>query len=493
MAVAAIAARAAVLPAPAFALGPPRTLAIERHLGNLVASSAPVDPGFPVQYVGVSWTDGPNPFVRFLVNGRWTKWEQTEHDELPNADGRTFAALLAAPNADAYQVRGRNRSVQAVAINTTDGPRELQADSATAEASHLSQPSVISRAGWGADESYRFTSNGSEKWPPTFYGTKMLIVHHTAGKNNDPNPAATVRAIYHYHAITRGWGDIGYNFLVDAQGRIYKGRYSGPAGTRNSDTLTGENANGLGVSGAHTGGWNSGTMGIAVLGTYTSVRIPKAARSSVVNHLAWEAERHSIDPLATKTFTNPSSGARKSNPTISGHRDWTSTECPGDKLDAALPGIRRDVSVKLATQTKSFPPSSVVVRRGTTASSVADLASNDDAYYSVTSVQPRSLHVADWYGVGTIDVAGVKRLTLTYTGSATSSVSQYLYAYNFSNRAWQKVSSATLSTTERTFSWSTTNPRPFISGSGESRFRVRSTDDASFTSNGDVMQFRVDY
>jgi hypothetical protein len=247
------------------------------------------------------------------------------------------------------------------------------------------------------------------------------------------------------------------------------------------------------VTGAHTAGWNSGTMGIAVLGTYTSVGIPNAARTSLVNHLAWEAERHSIDPLVTRTFTNPSSGAQKSNPTISGHRDWKATECPGDRLDAALPGIRRDAAARLATQTKTFTPSAAAISRGTTSSSVADLTSDDDAYYAVTSVQPSWLHVADWYGVTNVDVTGVKKLTLAYKGFATASVTQYLYAYNFGNRAWQRISSATASTTEKTFTWSTTNPRPFISTSNEIRFRVRSTDDGSFTANGDLMQFRVDY
>ena len=56
------------------------------------------------------------------------------------------------------------------------------------------------------------------------------IVHHTAGVNHDPDPAATVRAIFAYHAVVQGWGDIGYNFLVDADGRIYEGRHSGAPG-----------------------------------------------------------------------------------------------------------------------------------------------------------------------------------------------------------------------------------------------------------------------
>jgi N-acetylmuramoyl-L-alanine amidase-like protein len=482
----------AALPTPALALGPPKTLAKGASLGAVRGSATPVSSAFPIQYVGVSWASGANPFVRLHENGHWTRWEQTEEDELPNADGRVFSSLIPAADADAYQVRGNNRGVSAVALNTTDGPRRPAATTASAEAS-VTQPAVISRAGWGADESYRFKSNGSEKWPPTFYATKMLIVHHTAGKNNDPNPAATVRAIYYYHAITRGWGDVGYNFLIDARGRIYKGRYSGPDGSRNSDTLTGENANGLGVTGAHTLGWNSGTMGVAILGTYTSANIPQAARSSLVSHLAWEADHHSIDPLATKTFTNPSSGDQKSNHTISGHRDWKATECPGDKFYAGLPSIRRDVAARLATQTKSFAPASTVVTRGTTSSPPADLASDDGVFYQVTAAQPSSAYVTDWFGAAHIDVTGVKRLTTTYRGSDSASVSQKLYVYNFSTAAWQNVSSATVSTTERAFTWATTNPRPFISSSGESRFRVRSTKDASFTSSGDLMQFEVNY
>ena len=74
----------------------------------------------------------------------------------------------------------------------------------------MAQPSVISRAGWGADEALRFDASGNELWPPEFHPTQKLIVHHTAGQNGDPNPAATIRAIYYYHAVTRGWGDIGY-------------------------------------------------------------------------------------------------------------------------------------------------------------------------------------------------------------------------------------------------------------------------------------------
>lgn len=200
----------------------------------------------------------------------------------------------------------------------------------------------------GADESYRFNADGTEKWPPAFYPTQKLIAHHTATQNDDPDPAATVRAIYRYHAIDKGWGDIGYNFLADGQGRIYKGRYSGPAGTRDQDTATGENGSDHGVTAAHTAGYNSGTVGIALLGTYTSVAPPAAARSALVEHLAWEAEHHNLDPLAVSTYTNPVNGSQKSIDNISAHRDWVATECPGETFFVDLPAIRQDVAAKVS-------------------------------------------------------------------------------------------------------------------------------------------------
>jgi N-acetylmuramoyl-L-alanine amidase len=63
---------------------------------------------------------------------------------------------------------------------------------------------------------------------------QKLIVHHTATQNNDPDPPATIRSIYYYHAVTQGWGDIGYNFLIDEAGNLYEGgtRSTIPRGAR---------------------------------------------------------------------------------------------------------------------------------------------------------------------------------------------------------------------------------------------------------------------
>ena len=97
-----------------------------------------------------------------------------------------------------------------------------------------------------------------------------------------------IRSIYYYHTVTQGWGDIGYNFLIDEAGRIYKGRYSGPAGTRTAGTISGENAAGHGVTAAHSYQFNSGTVGVALLGTLMTEDATAPARSALVDHLAWK-------------------------------------------------------------------------------------------------------------------------------------------------------------------------------------------------------------
>ena len=61
------------------------------------------------------------------------------------------------------------------------------------------------------------------------------MVHHTATGNSysELDAAAEVRAIYTYHAVSLGWGDIGYSSLIDAFGNIYEGRRGrGDGGTR---------------------------------------------------------------------------------------------------------------------------------------------------------------------------------------------------------------------------------------------------------------------
>ncbi|MGH9266791.1 MAG: N-acetylmuramoyl-L-alanine amidase, partial [Acidimicrobiales bacterium] len=195
------------------------------------------------------------------------------------------------------------------------------------------QPDIVSRAEWGADESLR---NGTPEYAPV----GRFSIHHTVTASADPNPAATLRAILAYHVVANGWQDIGYNFLVDAQGRVYEGRHA--RSYRLGEEPTGLALDGQGVVGAHTLGNNTGTVGVALLGTYSSTAPATAAMRSLERLLAWSADRHGIDPLGVTQWTTGT------HPTIVGHRDAVATACPGDLLYAALPAVRREVANNIA-------------------------------------------------------------------------------------------------------------------------------------------------
>ncbi|GAA3884053.1 hypothetical protein GCM10023084_41180 [Streptomyces lacrimifluminis] len=210
--------------------------------------------------------------------------------------------------------------------------------SAAPAASTAASYTLLSRADWGADETLRFAA-GTERWPSEYYPVQTLTVHHTADGSTDPDPAAVVRAIYRTNAAA--YGDMGYNYLIDAGGLVYEGRWSGTDGTPAHD------ASGRMVTGAHVQGFNSGNIGIALLGTLTTTPASTAARTALDRLLADLAGRHSLAPLGKVVYVNPVSGVSRPAPVIGGHRHWAATDCPGT-LYTAMPSIRDEVAALLA-------------------------------------------------------------------------------------------------------------------------------------------------
>lgn len=189
-------------------------------------------------------------------------------------------------------------------------------------------PQVITRAQWGADESM--------KCPNTVYddGVRAGIVHHTAG-SNDYSPedsAAIVRSIYAYHTRTLGWCDIAYNALVDKYGQVFEGRAGGMDRP---------------VEGAHTGGFNKNTWGVAMLGNFDLVPPTPIQLRTVGRLLGWRLGLDHVDPRGTVvltsdggSFTHFPKGASPTLPTIFTHRDVGNTDCPGNAAYAVMPQIR---------------------------------------------------------------------------------------------------------------------------------------------------------
>ncbi len=339
--------------------------AVPETLASSVAASARVvDPSFPVDYVAVTWTGAHGKAtVRFRHGTAWTAWRSMAEDGVEE-EGKFATSLVPADDADAYQVRipAGVRGARSVAINTTDGEPVAGTAGAAATTVDTTSVGVVTRAGWGADESLRFDRWGNEKWSQSFWAPQKFTVHHTAGLNDDPNPAATVRAIYRFHTIDRGWGDIGYQFLVDARGTVYEGRQTDTS----TATPTSFDATGKVVQGAHVADHNSGNIGISLLGTYADRRPSAAAQRSLERLLATLSRRTGISPTGWSWYDN---GAKRYyGPNILGHRHLGQTTCPGGVTFALLPTIRERVAQRLAgtlvADSTMVRPHSIVVTTG---------------------------------------------------------------------------------------------------------------------------------
>ncbi|MGH3472511.1 MAG: N-acetylmuramoyl-L-alanine amidase [Nocardioidaceae bacterium] len=185
-------------------------------------------------------------------------------------------------------------------------------------------PHIITRKQWGADPSL-----ANACWAPRIARTfKMVFVHHTAGSNNytEAESAAIVRGIYAYHTQSRGWCDIGYNFLVDKYGNIFEGRRGG---IRQA------------VRGAHAGNYNVATTGISLMGNFDTGYPTLKMKRSLVSLISWRMGT-AYHGAYGKAFVYNAWFKR-----ISGHRDAMATSCPGNHVYSWLPRLRQLVSARL--------------------------------------------------------------------------------------------------------------------------------------------------
>ncbi len=205
---------------------------------------------------------------------------------------------------------------------------------ATAEAAgeNVANPlGILSREEWGADESLRKNEDGEIIWPLKYADPKVFIVHHTAGTDGGDDPAATVRAVYYWHAAVLGWGDIGYNYIIDPAGNIYHGRKGGD-----------------GVIGGHTLNteddvdFNPGSVGIVLLGCfeetpgvcYNEYTITDEMEKSLARLIGVQSAVFGFEPESETTFHG------RDVARVVGHRDLDYTFCPGSALEANIPSVR---------------------------------------------------------------------------------------------------------------------------------------------------------
>ncbi len=326
--------------------------------------------------------------VRALIDGRWTDWQTlaVENEQDPTLLESNLVMFPA--SAEDIEIRGSVTAVHPVNVSTDPVHYTVAATTS------VGAPKIISRDDWGADESLRYRTtpskpssaspsesagdnggatsqrvkdceeaqlnypnefkttgrttreeNGNElRWPHSYSRTvELLAVHHTAMKvDGDPRSGVErVRALYQYHADSRGWGDIGYHYLVDEDGKIYEGKAGGDY-----------------VIGGHAYCNNTGTVGVALLGNFEVEQPTQKQLKALQWLLADLAEKYDIDPSKEIRFHG-----KKTMPIV-GHRDLLSTDCPGYYVYGAMSQIRThvamgdvDASVKLprmiATTSKS--------------------------------------------------------------------------------------------------------------------------------------------
>lgn len=312
--------------------------------------AVPIASAEPFLAVTATWETSTTD-IRVEMRGssdgaHWTEWEEI----VPDADSSTarewVGSLLFLPeDTESVQYRvslpdgAKLDRLRAVFISPgrTD-PGLVKRTPPSPIPLEVSKPPIVSRTQWGCPD-----GQASPGWTPQKTDVTHLIVHHTVNSNNLTDWPAVVRSIFALHTYTNRWGDIGYNFLVDPNGVIYEGR-----------------AGGDDIKGAHFSCANSNTMGMAFLGTFTTVSPTDEAWDVAVQLLAWKAEQRGIDPLgvsyhpSTQLQLQSVSGHRDANPTTAPGACPKGTECPGDALYPMLPVLRTDIAALIEASSHSI-------------------------------------------------------------------------------------------------------------------------------------------
>lgn len=174
---------------------------------------------------------------------------------------------------------------------------------------------VEPRSAWAGDSRPMLSTPPDET-------VRFLLVHHTAGPS-EGDPIELMRQVYDFHTgADKGWPDVAYNFFVEPGGRVFEGRDGSLERAVEADA---------------TGGSQGFAQLVCLLGDFTNRQPTDAQLVSLNQTLAWLADRYGLDTSAGATSTFSSRGSNRWSAgteviadTISGHREMSSTACPGD-------------------------------------------------------------------------------------------------------------------------------------------------------------------
>lgn len=180
-------------------------------------------------------------------------------------------------------------------------------------------PDIISTLGWGA-------AGPAGRLETINRRPEYLVIHNTETSNDRPTTRAAgieLAQIIQRHHLDQQWADTGQHFTVSLGGFLLEGRHGSLEAARRGTRF---------IVGAHAPGCNRNGIGIETEGTYAAELPPSRQRAALVELVAWLCSQYRI-PVAK----------------IVGHRDCpeSRTTCPGDRFEADLPNLRREVAARL--------------------------------------------------------------------------------------------------------------------------------------------------
>ena len=206
-------------------------------------------------------------------------------------------------------------------------------------------------------EEYRESSNGNYlKWPESIHKNKSKIIIHHTADDN-----ASLFTWWKDAAIKQLQDIYKYHTLTKWRWDIWYNFIIDPFGNIYEWRAWGD-----GVVAAHVSWNNTPSVGISLMGNF-NVNVPTdAALKSLTQLTTSLARKYKINPKATVSYFKGSNDApyvkSYTNYTIAGHTDAWVTACPGENLYALLPEIREQVSKNLSSVSLISTPMTVNVR-----------------------------------------------------------------------------------------------------------------------------------
>jgi hypothetical protein len=304
--------------------------------------------GAGTQMAGISWAGRDDVEVQVAgpEGGGWGPWTDLHADDAPDAGtstGRTGVGplWLSATGVDRVAVRvvagaPTDLRVEAMRFTSSGSTRAVSDDR---PATPAGGPTIATRASW-APGGWQGWRAGCTPAPTVMSALRFAVVHHTDGTNtySAADVPGILAGIYRFHTATNGWCDIAYNLFVDRFGKVWEGRTGGLSAP---------------IMGGHAKGFNTNSVGVALIGTHGSTAPSAASMTALRDVLAWKMGSHGVDPRTTTPIVSQGSprypdGQTVVLPTIQGHRDSGLTACPGNLLYSRLPSLRTDVAARIA-------------------------------------------------------------------------------------------------------------------------------------------------